>query len=226
MAYDGVYPRTVPQGGTGIATTTAYGLIAGGTTATGVFQTVTPAAANTVVKSGGTGALHSYTTNFKITSDVMTNTSQPAFLAYLGTSDASATGAGTLYTLGGGNALTIVFDQSSNLTTGGTFTAPVTGRYSLSSNIRLGSLTVAMTFVAFQIVTSNATYSFSEVNCGIVRTVAIAADLFQTYFSVLADMDAADTFQVKLAVSGGAGNTASVSSDGTRIVFMCGHLVC
>ena len=48
---------TVPNGGTGVATRTAYGVIVGGTTATGATQTVTPGASGTVLTSGGASAV-------------------------------------------------------------------------------------------------------------------------------------------------------------------------
>ena len=50
-------PLTVPNGGTGVATRTAYGVIVGGTTATGATQTVTPGTVGTVLTSGGASAV-------------------------------------------------------------------------------------------------------------------------------------------------------------------------
>lgn len=52
----------VANGGTGIATATAYGLIAGGTTATGNFQSVSTGTAGQFLQSGGAAALPSFTT--------------------------------------------------------------------------------------------------------------------------------------------------------------------
>ena len=48
---------TVPNGGTGVATRTAYGVIVGGTTATGATQTVTPGTSGYVFTSGGASAV-------------------------------------------------------------------------------------------------------------------------------------------------------------------------
>lgn len=56
-----IFPLTVPQGGTGIATTTAYGLITGGTTATGAFQNAGTGTAGQVYVSGGSSALGTWT---------------------------------------------------------------------------------------------------------------------------------------------------------------------
>ena len=54
---------TVPNGGTGVATRTAYGVVVGGTTATGAMQTVTPGAAGTVLSSGGAAAVPTWITS-------------------------------------------------------------------------------------------------------------------------------------------------------------------
>jgi hypothetical protein len=48
---------TVPLGGTGVATTTAYGVLCGGTTATGVFQNAGAGSATQVLTSNGAAAL-------------------------------------------------------------------------------------------------------------------------------------------------------------------------
>lgn len=51
-------PLSVPQGGTGIATATAYAVLCGGTTGTGAFQSVSGVGtANQVLTSNGAGAL-------------------------------------------------------------------------------------------------------------------------------------------------------------------------
>ena len=50
-------PLTVPNGGTGVATQQAYGVLVGGTTATGAMQSITPGTSTKVLTSAGTGAL-------------------------------------------------------------------------------------------------------------------------------------------------------------------------
>lgn len=52
---------TVAQGGTGIASATAYGTVFGGTTSTGAFQTVAACASGAALMGGGTSALPSCT---------------------------------------------------------------------------------------------------------------------------------------------------------------------
>lgn len=74
----------------------------------------------------------------------MTNASQPAFSAYLGTTDLNVTGDGTTFNLGDtdvGTALTELFDIGGNFTPGASggavFTAPVAGIYVFSGGISL-----------------------------------------------------------------------------------------
>lgn len=69
-----VFPITVPHGGTGLTTTTAYGLITGGTTATGVFQNAGTGTSGQVYVSGGASALGTWT-NSTGTGKVVFNTS-------------------------------------------------------------------------------------------------------------------------------------------------------
>ncbi len=55
-------PIIVPNGGTGLTSATAYGVIAAGTTSTSAFQSVTPGAAGTIFLSGGAAALPTWST--------------------------------------------------------------------------------------------------------------------------------------------------------------------
>lgn len=148
---------------------------------------------------------------------------QPAFLGVLSGDDANATGNGATYTLGSGNTLTEVFDQGSNFTTAGVFTAPYTGRYQLQSTVQVAVLTVAMTFGQIRIVTSNKTYFMGAVAIGVARTVAISADLYSLMATVLADMDVNDTATITVRVGGGVGDTATISATNT---FFSGCLIC
>ena len=54
---------TVPNGGTGITTTTAYGLLTGGTTATGAFQNAGTGSAGQILQSAGASALPTWVSN-------------------------------------------------------------------------------------------------------------------------------------------------------------------
>jgi hypothetical protein len=59
MAYKPLVLKVV-EGGTGVATNNAYGVIVGGTSSTGAFQSVAPGASGTVLISGGASALPSF----------------------------------------------------------------------------------------------------------------------------------------------------------------------
>jgi hypothetical protein len=112
------------------------------------------------------------------------------------------------------------FDVNSDFDlTNNQFTAPVTGKYFLSANIRIDSVDTAAGFYNIMVVTSNKTYTsiidpnFSADLNYITRTVAITAD-----------MDAGDTAQVKAVQSGG---TAQADLDGaSEYTSFSGHLVC
>lgn len=147
---------------------------------------------------------------------------QTAFLAYLATQDTDVTGDGTTYTLGGGNALTEVFDQNSDFNTNGTFTAPVTGRYQLSAKLGVTGMTTGMTVGTLTIVTSNRNYTQQ-----IDPAKVFDANTTATYsLSVLVDMDASDTSTVTLQISNGA-KAADVQAAATNATSMfSGFLAC
>jgi len=207
----------VAGGGTGIATTTAYGLITGGTTATGAFQTVTPGTAHTVVTSGGTGALHTYTSAFKITSDVMTNTAQPAFLAYANANISNVTGDGTYYIV---VFNTKVYDQATNFGTT-TFTAPSTGKYLLTALVTINGVTSSNTAGTLQIVTTARTY---EYELSPAKTFDSNAEVPYT-ITCIADMTAGDTATVPLTIYGGT-KIVGVVGSATLQSYFSGYLVC
>lgn len=138
---------------------------------------------------------------------------QPAFLGVLSAQDLNVTGNGTVFTVGTGNAFTEIFDQNGDFNTNGTFTAPVTGRYELTFNIRLSQAGSGTTFSP-TIVTSNRSYTFG-------RTVASLANQIATC-TTLADMDAADTATFTIALTGIGADTADIDT----VTFVCGNLFC
>ncbi len=149
---------------------------------------------------------------------------QPAFLAYLGSSVSNTTGAGATWQLGTTTALTEVYDQNGDFNTNGTFTAPVTGRYFLTTTIRTGwsSLTPAMNNGYLSITTSNRQYSYY------MEPYVNAANGSGGSFTlnVIADMDAADTAIATLTVNNGAGNTLQITGGSTLLTFFTGALIC
>jgi hypothetical protein len=142
---------------------------------------------------------------------------QPAFLYYLGTSVTSATGDGAKWQLGTTTALTKVTDQQSNTTTGGTFTAPVTGHYFLSGSIYITACTAA-TSITVTITTSAYTYAayFSR---------AASSNDISHCNSVVAKMTAADTATVSVTVAGESSNSNSVKGASNGYTSFSGYLV-
>lgn len=143
---------------------------------------------------------------------------QPAFLAYLGSTDTNKTGAGTGFTIGAGTALTEVFDQNSDFNTNGTFTAPVTGRYFLSGQITYTGCTVASQFWA-RLNMSNREARY------ILNRGASAQDGIASV-SGLFDMDAGDTCTLIAVAVGEAADTDDISGGATVVTYFSGYLAC
>ena len=96
---------------------------------------------------------------------------------------------------------TEIFDQNSDFASN-VFTAPVTGKYQFSSNIRLENIDSAAAFYILRINTSNRTYStifdmdFGQDN-----------NYWSLQISTLADMDANDTAFLEIYQEGGTAQT-------------------
>jgi len=135
---------------------------------------------------------------------------QSAFLAYNSAADTDVTGDNTTYTI---LCDTEVFDQNSDYNSGtGTFTAPVTGRYTLGSYVELLQLGAGHTSGITRIVTSNRTYRCTGfVNPANLRDSNNVAALGG---SLLADMDAADTTTFDITVTNST-KTVDVNGSGT-----------
>jgi len=125
-------------GGSGTTDTLGGTLVIanGGTNATSFTQS------NGIVTYNGT-RLVNYAGPQISSGGLMTNTSQPAFLYYLGTTVSGFSGTGTPYTIGSTQALTKVFDNDSNFSTSGVFTAPVTGIYNFYFAVLVLNCTIA-----------------------------------------------------------------------------------
>lgn len=156
------------------------------------------------------------------TAGEMTRPMQPAFLAYLSSTQSNVTGDATVYTV----LFDVeIFDQGSDYSNP-TFTAPVTGRYRFSAAVELSDM-VDATFngITMKLVTSNRTYTLALVN-DVTANQNTARWVMNG--SVLADMDAADTATVTIEVIGGT-KTADVigNAAGTApSTYFCGELVC
>jgi hypothetical protein len=151
----------------------------------------------------------------------VTNTTQPAFLAFNSETDADVTGNGDAFVVIFNSE---VFDQNADFDGTSTFTAPVTGRYRFSSKVMLDELAAAHNSQTMQLVTSNRNYF------GTYDTFAAGANPFVTtrVFSVdvLADMDAADTATVSLNIAGGTKVVDVFGHATTLYTHFSGELVC
>jgi hypothetical protein len=107
------------------------------------------------------------------------------------------------------------FDVGGNFA-GSAFVAPVTGKYQLSVNIYTLSVDSGSAYLQFRLITSNRIYYY------IFSTNALSQDAaYMSFpFSVLADMDAADTAYVDVQISGG---TAQMDID--PVSTFSGYLV-
>ena len=140
---------------------------------------------------------------------------QPAVLAYNSATDSNVTGDGATVTV---DFNTEVFDQNSDFASD-TFTAPVTGRYSIVSHVRVAGVTSAAARMEVRIVTSNASYEnlhgVAESDAGTVAETV----------SVLADMDASDTVTITIGADGEASDVWDIIGDSSRSTWFSAMLV-
>lgn len=150
---------------------------------------------------------------------------QPSFLTTITATIPNVTGDGTVYTSVWG---TEIFDQANNFDATSTFTAPITGRYRFNSGQLLGEVATGHTSGYFNLVTSNRSYKTLVCDYGNVFTGGSLGQVCIGQVAVLADMDAADTTQLLVMLSG-SGKTVdflrSATATNPRGCF-CGTLVC
>jgi len=160
---------------------------------------------NAVVRGDG-GAKGVQESTASITdSGEMTNTSQPAFLVLSNTGQNNLT-TGVLHTILYQNER---FDQGSNFnSTTGIFTAPVTGRYQFNVLVQLLDVDNAATFIDFIIFTSNLGYQIQISPDDFISVDTVYGDTY----SLLVDMDANDTAEFRIRITGGAAQTDVQSS--------------
>jgi len=147
----------------------------------------------------------------------------PAFLAKRDSALSNVTGDGTNYTdIVFDNE---IFDQNGDYNNGtGIFTAPVTGRYYIFTGLTLTGLTSSHTRVVGYNITSNGQFYATDINGANARN---SSDEYSYAVSFFCDMDAADTCDTNLLVSGG---TKVVDIDGDagtdRLSYFGGYLAC
>ena len=166
--------------------------------------------------SGNTTLGDAAADSLTINAGVISYPNIPSFLAYNSATDSNVTGNNTVATI---DFDTEVFDQGNNFSAD-TFTAPVTGRYLLTTCVRVEDLTTLMTGFLCEITTSNRGYRYNS-----SEVAPIAASFFAMTISAVADMDAGDTAIVRVVVSGGAGDTADISGSSTLLTYFSGNQV-
>lgn len=144
-----------------------------------------------------------------------TATVQPAFLAYNSVDDTNATGNGTTVTV---DFDTEVFDQGADFATD-TFTAPITGRYLLTTTVSFLSVTSAADSAVLLLKTSNRNYRDRWDNTNDLPSLGALG------LSVVADMDAADTAIVTLKISGESSDSVIIDGSSSPVTFFSGCLL-
>ncbi len=142
------------------------------------------------------------------------------FAYYLATSDTNVTGDGTVALLGASHALTKIYDQNNNCTTGGTFTAPVTGKYLLGMSGQPTGLAAGNTNVFIRINTTATNFEIMVVGAAI-RDSGNDATLIG---SKVVPMTAGDTATFAVIASG-ATKIVGINGSATRNSMIWGYLV-
>lgn len=148
----------------------------------------------------------------------------PCFAAFLPATDANATGNGTLFTIGTGNAWSEIFDQNNDFNTNGTFTAPVNGRYLFALEVGLNNVGAGHTAALLQLTTSNR--GWRPINAFNPANMRASDNQGGVGGSMVADMDAGDTAILQIQINnstqtvGIAGNNAGVA-----VTYITGKLI-
>ena len=129
--------------------------------------------------------------------EIVSMPKQPLVLAFMSTTQSNVTGDGTLFSLTG-SIWTEIFDQNDDFVDG-TFTAPVTGRYLLCGTIQISGHLSGHTVNYSQFVASNRT---SVMVYGHPYNAGGSNAHFKRSFSMIMDMDAADTVYMQTETSG------------------------
>ncbi|MDA7625494.1 hypothetical protein N8666_00620 [bacterium] len=150
---------------------------------------------------------------------IVTKPLQPAFLALNHGSDSITNATETVIALD-----SEIFDANGDVSSN-TFTAPVTGKYYLSSMVCLdagSSSNSRFNRVYIEIVCSNRNARFEY-----GQNYTDEDDRMGVTGSFLVDMDANDTAQVKVSASrnGASGATTTVGNASNALTFFCGYLV-
>jgi hypothetical protein len=182
----------VASGGTGAATHTANNVLVGA--GTSAVTSVAPSTSGNVLTSNGT-----VWASAAAGSDIVI--AQAASVA-------NVTGNGTEYTV---PFATEIADSGADFATP-TFTAPSAGSYLICGAIGIAGWSGTPNNARNRIVTSNRTYDF---NFGNWAGMAGASVVVGHSFSMICDMDAADTAHLTVYVAGIGADTLDISSGST-----------
>ena len=145
---------------------------------------------------------------------------QPCFLACLSARANNVTGNGTQYSTAG-KTFTEIYDIGSNFSSG-TFTAPVTGKYIVFGSFYFIDTNSNNNQTIIYLTTSNRTYNGQ-------RSHGYNIYPYQGSFtySVVADMDASDTFHMSVNMYGHSSDTVDVEGTGSpqNATFMGAALI-
>ena len=147
----------------------------------------------------------------------VTMAAQPSVLAHNSASDDNATGGGTAVTI---DFDTEIFDQNADFASDA-FTAPITGRYLVAFLVIVAGLTDDMNDARTTLTSSNRNYGGRLIDPGNVRDGNNTASFG---FSVIIDMDAADTFTIVLDFAGGA-DVADITGGSDLNTFVSVQLI-
>jgi hypothetical protein len=177
---------------------------------------------NNVLPNGATNVVNDAATSRSLVASetgIVANFAYPqiAFSAVVSSQIPNVTGNATEYGIVFNSE---TYDYSSNYNNAtGVFTAPATGKYLLSTAVRITVGTAVTTYVA-KISTSNRDYVFYR---GDTDNIRDGSGTFTCAGSFVVDMDAADTARVTITVSGLGSDTVDVEA--TETFFQAHYLM-
>jgi hypothetical protein len=193
-------PSTATYPGTTTANQVLY------SSATNTVGEITTAANGVLVTSAGSVPSISSTLPTAVQGNITStgnlgnqlNTTRSCVLAYVSSNINNVTGDATVYTIIFDSTK---FDQNSNFNTStGVFTAPVTGRYLVTTFVTLGSLSALHTGLTFVLVTTTTNYGLVQsLNPGVIRDTG---NNLTVTSSIVVPLSATNTAQLNMGVSG------------------------
>ncbi len=146
---------------------------------------------------------------------------QPAFLGILETTDSNVTGDATLFVIGSGNALTEIFDQGSDFTTAGVFTAPIDGIYHFFFWLTYAGLTASHTDGLIIVRAGGISYFGANLGSAAIRNVS---DTVALSFDIIVPLDASDTATFEMRMQNGA-KVVDIVGSSTAVTGFAGFLI-